>query len=125
MVSGLLDTSILVDVMRKHPPAAIWLAQQNNLGVSHIVALEMLAGARNRTSEHETARLLAAFQRVELTNDDFLWALAQMAKFHLSHNVGSMDCLIAATAFRLQVPLYTRNLKHFAPLLGGLTQEPY
>jgi len=36
-----------------------------------------------------------------------------------------MDCLIAAAAFRLQVPLHTRNLKHFAPLLGELAQEPY
>jgi hypothetical protein len=32
---------------------------------------------------------------------------------------------IAAPSYRLQVPLYTRSLKHFAPLLGRLAQQPY
>jgi hypothetical protein len=31
----------------------------------------------------------------------------------------------SAPSYRLQLPLYTRNLKHFAPLLGKLAQEPY
>jgi predicted nucleic acid-binding protein len=45
--------------------------------------------------------------------------------FTLSHGVGIMDCLIASVSYRLQVPLYTRNLKHFTPLLGALAQTPY
>ena len=43
----------------------------------------------------------------------------------ISHNVGSIDCLIASASHRLQLPLYTMNVKHFAPLLGGLAQKPY
>lgn len=35
------------------------------------------------------------------------------------------DCLIAAPAQRLGVPLYTRNLKHFSPLLGDLAVMAY
>jgi hypothetical protein len=31
----------------------------------------------------------------------------------------------SAPSYRLQLPLYTRNLKHFAPLLGKLAREPY
>jgi len=125
MVAALLDTSVLIDVIRKHAPAENWLSNQNGLGVSHVVALEMLAGAKNRVGQRDVARLLSALQRVELNNDDFLWALTQMERYGLSHHVGSMDCLIASTAFRLQVPLYTRNLKHFAPMLGELAQQPY
>lgn len=40
-------------------------------------------------------------------------------------NVDAFDCLVAALSFRLQLPLYTRNLKYFAPLLGHLAQQPY
>lgn len=69
--------------------------------------------------------LLHRFEKVYVNQADMDWAYQQQIQFHLSHNVGAMDCLIAASAYRLQVPLYTRNLKHFAPLLGGLAQEPY
>jgi predicted nucleic acid-binding protein len=36
-----------------------------------------------------------------------------------------MDALIASAAYRLRVPLFTRNLKHFQPMLGPLVQKPY
>lgn len=57
--------------------------------------------------------------------DDHEWAIKQMLRYHLSHNVGAFDCLIAAPAYRLRLPLYTHNLKHFAPLLGDLARRPY
>ena len=36
-----------------------------------------------------------------------------------------VDLLIAAPSQRLQLPLYTHNLKHLSPLLGTLAQKPY
>jgi predicted nucleic acid-binding protein len=53
------------------------------------------------------------------------WAMDQQEKFALSHNVGMNDCLIASISYRLQLPLYTTNLKHFIPLLNNLAQKPY
>ena len=125
MIAGLLDSSILIDALRSHVPAEHWLLTQTDLGVSQITILELLQGARNKLDQQKTLRRLRLFQIVDTTPADLAWAITQLERYGLSHNVGSMDCLIAATAFRLQVPLYTRNLKHFAPLLGGLAQEPY
>ena len=51
--------------------------------------------------------------------------MAQHVTHRLRFGVGVLDCLIAAPAFRLQLPLYTHNLKHFTPLLGDLAQKPY
>ncbi|MEZ4670167.1 MAG: hypothetical protein R3E39_19855 [Anaerolineae bacterium] len=51
--------------------------------------------------------------------------MKQLFRLRLSHNVDSFDFLIAALAHRLQLPLYTRNLKHFGPLLGGLAVVAY
>jgi hypothetical protein len=48
MVVGLLDTSILVDVLRRHPPADPWLAMQGQLGVAAVVWLEIIEGAPDR-----------------------------------------------------------------------------
>ena len=56
--------------------------------------------------------------------EDLNWAMQQLRQYRLSHNVGILDCLIAAPAHRLQIPLYTRNLKHLEPLLGTLAQQP-
>jgi predicted nucleic acid-binding protein len=69
--------------------------------------------------------MLRDFERVDLITADIDWAIQQLWLFKLSHNVGGNDCLIASVSHRLQIPLYTTNLKHFAPLLGVLAQKPY
>jgi predicted nucleic acid-binding protein len=51
--------------------------------------------------------------------------MEQLERFQFSHRIGMEDCLIAAVAYRLQIPLYTHNLKHMTPLLGTLAVKPY
>ena len=63
--------------------------------------------------------------RIDVMSQDVDWAIRQLLRFHLSHDLEAMDCLIAAVSYRLGVPLYTRDLKHFTPLLGDLARLPY
>jgi predicted nucleic acid-binding protein len=65
------------------------------------------------------------FERIDPLPEDFDWAIQRALKFKLSHNADMMDCLIASAAYRLNLPLYTSNLKHFLPLLGSLARKPY
>jgi len=51
--------------------------------------------------------------------------MQQVERFQFSHHIGKDDCLIAAVAYRLQLPLYTHNLKDMTPLLGNLAVKPY
>jgi predicted nucleic acid-binding protein len=69
--------------------------------------------------------LLRRFQILDVLPTDFDWAIQQAIRFRLSHNVEVMDCLIASMAHRLNLRLFTSNLKHFEPLLGELAQKPY
>jgi len=124
-VDGLLDTAIIVDLLRVHPPAEMWLAGQSRLGVSPAVWLETIAGTENSTAQRRAVELLHRFEKVEVLPGDFDWAIRRALQFRLSHNVDMMDCLIASTAQRLGVPLFTPNLKHFQPLIGVLAQRPY
>lgn len=124
-MKGLLDTAILVDLLRGYPPATLWLKGQPQLGVSPVVWLEILDGVTNRTDQERAVKLLGHFLRTEVLPNDFDWAIRQALALRLSHNVDVMDCLIAASAYRLDVPLFTRNLKHFQPLIGSLAQRPY
>lgn len=125
MVKALIDTNVVVDLLRKYLPAENWLAGQRDLGVSRVVWLEILEGVENKYERQRALRLLNDFELVELAAGDFDWATQQLIRYRLSHNVDAFDCLIAAPGYRLQLPLYTRNLKHFVPLLGMLAQAPY
>jgi predicted nucleic acid-binding protein len=120
-----VDTSVLVDVLRKRTPALGWLRSQVDMAVTPIVRMELVAGALNRADQRIALQLVAQFQMVYLTVLDMDWAMYQQTLYILSHNVGMNDCLIASASYRLQVPLYTTNLKHFTPLLGSLAQRPY
>lgn len=126
MVVALVDTSVLVDVLRKYRPATEWMTQQpDNLGVATAVRLEVIEGAQNQVKQQLAVAVLNRLTPVGNIAADFGWAEARLIRYQLSHNVGMMDCLIASASQRLQLPLYTRNLRHFTPLLGDLAQSPY
>jgi len=125
VIAGLLDTAVLVDLLRAYPPAEGWLSRQSHLGVTPVVWLEIIEGAANLRAQARAVDLLRHFEKVDLSSTDFDWSVRQALQFRLSHNVGMMDCLIASTAHRISVPLYTPNLKHFSPILGSLAVKPY
>ena len=125
MVTGLVDTTVLVDMLRHYPPALVWFREQPSPGITPIVWMEVIAGAQNKTAQLQAAQLLAALGMVYQTQDDVDWAMRQLLTYALSHGIGIHDCLIASTCYRLQLPLYTHNRKHFEPLLGSLAQQPY
>ncbi len=124
-MNGLLDTVVLVDLLRAYPPALDWLAGQEQLGITPMVWLEVIEGAADANAQKRAVRLLRHFERVDLLPEDFDWAIEQALRFKLSHNADMMDCLIASAAHRLDLPLFTRNLKHFVPLIGPLARKPY
>lgn len=124
-MNGLLDTAVLVDLLRAYPPALDWFAGQEQLGITPVVWLELIEGARDAAAQKRAVWFLRHFERVDILSEDFDWAIEQALLFKLSHGADMMDCLIASAAHRLDLPLFTRNLKHFAPLLGPLARKPY
>ena len=126
MVNGLVDTAIVIDLIRGFPDAHEWLAQrEDKLGVTDYVWLEVIQGAQNKQKQKAAIAILSDFQLVETSSEDTRWAVESLISAKLTHSVDPFDCLIAATSHRLQIPLYTRNLKHFTPLLEELAQQPY
>lgn len=123
----LLDTDIMVDVLRRFPPALAWLGSlgTGSVGLPGMVALELLQGRRNLT---EQQRVEAEFRRFPLhwpTAVDCMRALGDFAASHLSHNLGIMDALIGETAVGLGEPLVTFNVKHYSTIPGLVTVQPY
>jgi predicted nucleic acid-binding protein len=68
-------------------------------------------GAPGKAGQITCKAILGEFEVIYPTRTDLDWAMQQMEKLRLSHGVGINDCRIASVAFRLQVPLYTHNIK--------------
>jgi hypothetical protein len=51
--------------------------------------------------------------------------MQQLKAFRLSHGIAVMDSLIASVPYRLQVPLFTDNLKDMRVLVKKLAIKPY
>ncbi len=122
----LVDTSIVIDVLRGDAAAARILSgalEPGPLHASEIVRLEVLAGMR----AHEESRTRALL-------DIFTWhpldakvaeIAGELGREWLPGNRGidAADLAIAATAIALDAGLLTRNVKHF-PMFADLS-APY
>lgn len=123
----ILDSDVLIEILRGRPEAGRWLASlgSQTVGISVLTRMEILQGARNR---QEQTILIAQLNRYELLlfdAGDAIEALRWFETYRLSHGVGIMDCLIAASASRLGKPFYTFNVRHYRPFTILQAQEPY
>src|SRR5688572_29607871 len=118
-----LDTDIIVDVTRKHPPAIAWLNANasETMAASGFSLLELLAGTRSATEQQRVEREVGQFQIIWLSAPGCDAAVQTYRRLRLSHGIGVFDTLIAATAVELNVPLHTFNIKHFQHVPGLTT----
>jgi predicted nucleic acid-binding protein len=122
----LVDTDILIDVQRGHPPALAWFAALTDLpAVPGFVSMELIQDARNGRELRQSLKLVSPLQVVWPTDADCARALADFAAYHLSHGLGLLDALIAACAVGLSATLYTFNEKHYQAVPGLVTSRPY
>ncbi|MGA9774114.1 MAG: PIN domain-containing protein [Blastocatellia bacterium] len=122
----LLDTDILIDIQRGHPPALAWFASLPDLpSIPGLVVMEMIQDARNSQQVRKALRLLAPLPIIWPTEVDCNRALLHFTAYHLSNNLGLIDSLIAACAVGLSATLCTFNVKHYKVVPGLIIDQPY
>lgn len=123
----LLDTDVMVDILRGHPPAVAWLTSLGAMpvGLPGLVAMELLQGCRNLAEQQRLEKHLQRFTFHWPTPADGQRAYQDFAAFRLSHNLGLLDTLIGHTAVGLGEILATFNVKHYAMITGLATVQPY
>lgn len=126
MITGFVDSTVIIHLLRRNSAARQWLNLQPSLGVTPIVWLEVIHGARGKSGQADALAVLQSFEMAYLTAVDQEWAMNQLGVYRLSLGVEVNDCLIASVCHRLQTPLYTHNVKHMARLLDPhLVIQPY
>jgi len=124
---GIVDTTVIVHLFRRNPSARAWYASLfQPLAVTPITWMEIMYGAAGKAGQAKCKVILSEFVMEYLTRTDMDWAMQQLERYRLSHGVGINDCLIASVCQRLQVPLYTHNLRDMRVLLDEvLVVRPY
>jgi len=126
MTVAIADTTVVVHLYRRYAPALTWYGSLSQpLGITPITWMEVMYGAGSKAKQTTCLALLSQFNLIHLAHSDQDWAMQQMEKYRLSHGVAIGDCFIASVAYRLQVPLYTHNLKDMTPMIGSLAVKPY
>jgi len=123
----LLDTDIMIDVLRRYAPALAWLTSlgTTQLALPGYVVMELIQGCRNKAEQDQLERALTAYQIVWPSAAACDAALASFSQHRLSHSLGIIDALIGHTAIELGAPLHTFNQKHYDPIAGLTTMQPY
>lgn len=87
--------------------------------------MELIQDARNKLEVERALRLVKPLPVVWPTNTDCARAFQDFQVLHLSHNLGLIDSLIAATTIGLGATLCTFNVKHYRSVAGLVLEQPY
>lgn len=122
----LLDTDVLIDIQREYAPALTWFTTLTELPVvPGLVVMELIQDAQNARQVRQALKLVAPLPVVWPTAADCQRAPTDFIAYHLSHNVGLLDALIAACAIGLSTTLCTFNVKHYRVVPGLVTLQSY
>ncbi len=127
MTTGIVDTTVIIHLFRKNPAAHAWMkAQTSRLSVTPMTWMEVIYGASGKSGQATSLALLDRFEMIYPDQADMDWAMNALRTYRLSHGVTILDCLIASVVHRLQVPIYTQNVKDFLIVLPkSLVIKPY
>ena len=123
----LLDTDVMVDVLRQYPPAVQWLGAlgDETIVLPGFVVMELIQGARSKPEQEAIEKALATHVAVWPSSDACQSALQVFAHQHLSHGLGILDAIIGQVAIESGLPLHTFNQKHYDSIPGLTTAQPY
>jgi hypothetical protein len=120
----LIDSDVLIWMLRGHPAAARRLSLLRPWQLSVVAYVELAQGCRDKAelavlkqglARHQ-AEILPLTPAISQRAADLIDALA------LSQGLRLADALIAATALELQMPLLTANVRHFGAVPGLLLE---
>jgi predicted nucleic acid-binding protein len=116
----LLDTCVLIDHLREHPPAVAYIGSlPAEPRLSAVTIAEIYVGVRNQAEARRVEMLVDPFVVLSVDAEIARLGAGFRRQFAHSHGTGLLDALIAATAAVHGARLVTRNARHF-PMLADL-----
>ena len=122
----LVDTDIMIDVLREFAPALVWFYNlDDEIALPGFVVMELIQGSTNKTEQVKVTSVIRRSKVVWPSSEASDKALHSYAQFHLSHQLGLLDSLIAQTAIEQRLPLHMFNTKHYRGVSLLKTIQPF
>ena len=123
----LIDTDVMVDVLRRYEPAIGWLESlgSKEIGLPGLVAMELIQGCRDLNDQQRVQSFVSMFSIYWPSDIDCERAFMDFAAHRLANGLGLLDSLIAETAIGRGAVLVTFNGKHYGVIRELQTLRPY
>lgn len=126
MAQILIDTNVLVDVIRGFTPTIHQLEEietESELCVSVITEMELIVGCKKKQDLKSVESFLDNFEIISIDSNTANQAIKLLRTYRLSHGLLMPDALIAASVIENDLLLFTRNQKDFQ-FIKGITLVP-
>lgn len=124
----LLDSDVVVDILRGQPSALGWLSGvsvDEELVLPGFVAMELIFGCVNPADHWATDRFIRICEIAWLNQSGCETAMRMLRHVRPRVALGVLDALIAQTAIELDAPLHTLNARHFRAVPNLAFVQPY
>ena len=122
----LCDTNVLIEFYKDNNEVVGILREIGlpDLAVSVITVGELYFGARDRRELLKIKRHLAGLTQIPIDQETSELALTLLETYALSHRLNLPDAVIAATALRHSLSIYTFNIRDFRFIEGLALYKP-
>lgn len=122
----LLDTDVLIDVLRGYVPALEWFSMLTEPpAVVSLCVMELIQGCRNRNELSAVQQLVAPLEIWYPTETEMQLALDMFTQHYLQSRLGIIDAVVGAVAISRSALLCTFNTRHYQPIIGLHTAQMY
>ncbi len=122
----LLDTDILIDILRNFRPAIEWLYTiDDTLSIAGYSALELIQGCETKQEVNKISKFVSNFHILWLSEEASNKSLELFAIHRLKNKIGLIDSLIAQISIENNLVLHTFNIKHYKSIQELKTIQPY
>lgn len=126
MSDVLLDSDVLIDLLRGYTPAHVYFKQIElgaiSAAVSAITVTELASGRMSGQNEETRVKNLLGLLQIFEIDFETAWLAGEIRR---RHQTPFADAVIAATAIKQTLPLATNNIKHFQLIANLTIQQPY
>ena len=99
----LLDTDVMIDLLRQYPPAVAWLESlgDDEVVLPGYVVMELIQGCNSRAEQEKLEKELNSFGTTWPSPEVCDEAVSVFSRYYLSHGLGIIDALIGQLAIPL------------------------
>ncbi len=113
MEKVILDTNILIEILKGNQKTIQIVKQFDRLFISAITVMKIYFGALNKQELKKLKQFVSSFDVISLNENISNIATNLIYKYTKSHTLDIPDALIASTSIFINTPLFTYNKKDF------------